>query len=381
MNPSWTAIVIDAWTYGRWNHCRAPSTVSQLAASRLGSTLAGQAPTRHVRAHVEFRESAEDGRRGKSPWSDVGHPEWHDAQPRLTVESVQVEAEGDERTQGIGFERPVREQEVEPAHPHHPRPGARSMAVITRYSRVARYGGRSCGSTRQPRPRLHVGGQHPMRQGPRGGQHPMRRTPRDAAESRIKMRSRVPRSPATHRAPRPTASTASLPLRRLELAGVGEGGRRRGAPARGHRLAVDADRVVDAHHDEVARVCPPQGRPHGGHLVEDLVGSDRPRGARRLRARGRPRRRCRPSRRAARPRRLRSSRTMISSNARAAMAPYSRWSSSRRSPGMPMTPIARPGRAGRRRRPIRPPSPSARPSSARRTRPAGACRRRCGSSR
>ena len=33
---------------------------------------------------------------------------------------------------------------------------------------------------------------------------------------------------------------------------------------------------------------------------------------------------------------------MISSKARAAIAPYSRWSSSRRSPGIPMTPIARP---------------------------------------
>ena len=36
---------------------------------------------------------------------------------------------------------------------------------------------------------------------------------------------------------------------------------------------------------------------------------------------------------------------MISSNAVAAIAPYSRWSSSRRSPGMPITPIARPVRA------------------------------------
>ena len=48
-----------------------------------------------------------------------------------------------------------------------------------------------------------------------------------------------------------------------------------------------------------------------------------------------------------RPRRFLSSRTMISSNASAAIAPYSRWSSSRRSPGMPMTPSARPRRRAR----------------------------------
>ena len=42
---------------------------------------------------------------------------------------------------------------------------------------------------------------------------------------------------------------------------------------------------------------------------------------------------------------------MISSKAPAAIAPYSRWSSSRRSPGMPRTPIARPVRAPGRRRP------------------------------
>ena len=45
---------------------------------------------------------------------------------------------------------------------------------------------------------------------------------------------------------------------------------------------------------------------------------------------------------------------MISSNAVAAIAPYSCWSSSRRSPGMPRTPIARP----RRGRPSRPSEPA-----------------------
>ena len=55
-----------------------------------------------------------------------------------------------------------------------------------------------------------------------------------------------------------------------------------------------------------------------------------------------------------RPRRFLSSRTMISSKAPAASAPYSRWSSSRRSPGMPITPIARPDRRPCPAAPIRP---------------------------
>ena len=53
-----------------------------------------------------------------------------------------------------------------------------------------------------------------------------------------------------------------------------------------------------------------------------------------------------------RPRRFLSSRMMISSNAVPASPPYSRWSWSRRSPGMPMTPIARPA-AGREAGPRR----------------------------
>jgi len=54
------------------------------------------------------------------------------------------------------------------------------------------------------------------------------------------------------------------------------------------------------------------------------------------------------------PRRFLSSRTMISSKAPAAIAPYWRWSSSRRSPGIPITPIARPFRACGAVAPIRP---------------------------
>src|SRR6185503_7166989 len=56
----------------------------------------------------------------------------------------------------------------------------------------------------------------------------------------------------------------------------------------------------------------------------------------------------------ARPRRFLSSRTMISSNDPAAMAPYARWSSSRRSPGMPSTPMARPDRVPVAATPSRP---------------------------
>ena len=80
---------------------------------------------------------------------------------------------------------------------------------------------------------------------------------------------------------------------------------------------------------------------------------------------GCPRARCAPLSPGARPRRLRSSRTMISSNERAAIAPNSCWSSSRRSPGMPMTPIGRaPSRSGTRAR--RRDAVAARPTTAHR---------------
>ena len=53
----------------------------------------------------------------------------------------------------------------------------------------------------------------------------------------------------------------------------------RDVPGGGHRLAVDADRVVDAAHDEIARDRPPQGGPDRGHLLEDLLGAVGPRAA------------------------------------------------------------------------------------------------------
>ena len=70
-----------------------------------------------------------------------------------------------------------------------------------------------------------------------------------------------------------------LALRRLELAGVGEGRAAVALAGAGHGLAVDRDRVVDAHHDEVARVRAPERGLHRRQLVEDLVDPDRPAGA------------------------------------------------------------------------------------------------------
>src|SRR5664279_6653605 len=77
------------------------------------------------------------------------------------------------------------------------------------------------------------------------------------------------------RQPRPRPSRPSarrvLALRDLQLARIGEGHRLTPAARRGHRLAVDPDRVVDAHHHEVARRRPAQGQADRGHLVEDLL--------------------------------------------------------------------------------------------------------------
>src|SRR6185436_20671210 len=85
---------------------------------------------------------------------------------------------------------------------------------------------------------------------------------------------RSARSPASNE-----GAARQLALGGVELAGVCEGGGALPVAGAGHRLAVDGDRVVDAHHHEVARVGTPQCGLHGGHLVEDLVDADRLAGA------------------------------------------------------------------------------------------------------
>src|SRR5207245_10094185 len=57
----------------------------------------------------------------------------------------------------------------------------------------------------------------------------------------------------------------------LELARVGERGGATRAAGRRHRRPVDADRIVDAADDEVARSRSSQGGPDRGQLVEELL--------------------------------------------------------------------------------------------------------------
>ena len=142
------------------------------------------------------------------------------------------------------------------------------------------------------------------------------------------------------------ASRAGQPrsaLGRLELARVRErppAARR----ARGrHRLAVDPAIASSTQHTTRSPGRPPQRRLHRRHLLEDLLGTAVLAVPAAFAART-PSITLLAVSPGARPRRFLSSRTMISSNAPAAIAPYSRWSSSRRSPGMPSTPIARPDR-------------------------------------
>ena len=77
------------------------------------------------------------------------------------------------------------------------------------------------------------------------------------------------------RAP-PARPITTSALGRLELARVGERRPATRRPGGGHRRAVDADRVVHAAHDEVARDRPAERGPDRGHLVEDLLGAAGP---------------------------------------------------------------------------------------------------------
>ena len=188
---------------------------------------------------------------------------------------------------------------------------------------------------------------------------------------------------AAARSGRAGASRTGLPLRRLELARIGEGRAAARRAGRGHRLAVDADRVVDAAHDEVARDRPAGGRSGRRSSRRASCPTSAHRACRRPGPRGRPRRRCPAVSPGARPRRCLSSRTMISSNARrgdravlalVVVAPVARDADD------PDRPAAT--RACRRRADAAPAlRRAARPSSGSRSRRAGASRRRCGSSR
>ena len=171
-------------------------------------------------------------------------------------------------------------------------------------------------------------------------------------------------------------------LRGLQLARVGEGRAAARGPGRGHRLAVDADRVVDAAHHEVAGDRPPQGRPDRGHLVEDLVRPRRPgraRGARRAHAlgdvagglAGRPAAQVLVLADDDLVERAGGDRPVLALVLVAAVAGDADDADRPAGPRRRRRADARPGR----------PWSGARPSSARRSRPAGACRRRCGSSR
>src|SRR6185295_16558572 len=66
----------------------------------------------------------------------------------------------------------------------------------------------------------------------------------------------------------------------LQLAWIRERGLALSVAGACHGIEVDGDRVVDTHHDEVARVRALQHGPDRRQLVEDLLDPDRPAGSR-----------------------------------------------------------------------------------------------------
>ncbi len=78
------------------------------------------APT-DVGPDVDLGECAWAGWGGQESRCDVLHPERDDAQPGLTLERVDLEALRDQRAERLDRDRPMGEQQVDPAHPHDPR--------------------------------------------------------------------------------------------------------------------------------------------------------------------------------------------------------------------------------------------------------------------
>ena len=83
----------------------------------------GQALVADVGPDVRLGERAEPGDRGHPARGHVGHHERDDADPGHSVEELELEARdvGQETRGDRGLDRPVREQQVEPAHPKQPR--------------------------------------------------------------------------------------------------------------------------------------------------------------------------------------------------------------------------------------------------------------------
>ena len=111
----------------------------------------GSTDAADVRANVELRERAQawDGRERTQAWDrdtarrDVRHRERNDAEPRRTVEGVELEACRHDRRQRRRLDRPVGEQEIEPAHPDEPRSGHPGSAGVQGKDAMARGRGQS----------------------------------------------------------------------------------------------------------------------------------------------------------------------------------------------------------------------------------------------
>ena len=79
----------------------------------------------HVRPDVDLGERTGPWRGGQPARGDIGHPERDDAEVGAIVERVDLELGRDERPERLDRHRPVREQQVVPAHAHDPRTAAR----------------------------------------------------------------------------------------------------------------------------------------------------------------------------------------------------------------------------------------------------------------
>ena len=74
-----------------------------------------------VRPNVELGEGTEHRRRGQAAQADVLHPERDDPEVGAPLEGIELEFRWDARPKRVRIHRPMGEQEVDPAHPHHPR--------------------------------------------------------------------------------------------------------------------------------------------------------------------------------------------------------------------------------------------------------------------
>ena len=92
---------------------------------------------------VELREGASDRWRGQAPRAHVLHPERHDTQVGAAVEEIELQPLGHEWPDRGGLDRPMGEQQIDPAHPHDPGAGSerrhaghRGAASVVRCART-----------------------------------------------------------------------------------------------------------------------------------------------------------------------------------------------------------------------------------------------------